>query len=62
MAKLEVECFLVRVDDKTISARMRIRITALDRKAADAVTGLGGAHCDLYFLSSQAAHLSVNVE
>ena len=35
---------------------VKIRITALDLKAADAVTGLGGALCDLCSMSSDDAH------
>ena len=45
-----------------IKVRVRIRITMLDRKAADAVSALGGAYCDLCFLSIEEAHNPANID
>jgi hypothetical protein len=56
MAEIEREVFPVTVGNNTIQVSVKIRITALDRKAADAVSGLGGAFCDLCHMSADQAH------
>ena len=52
------QCLVIYLTVKGHSVKVSviIRITALDRKAADAVTGLGGAFCDLCYMSSDDAH------
>ena len=56
MAEIEDESFCLAVKGHTIQTKVKIRITALDRKASDAVTGVGGAFCDLCFMSEDEAH------
>ena len=56
MADAEKVELLVKVRDQEIKVKVKVRITALDRKAADAVTGLGGAPCDLCLLSTDELH------
>ena len=56
MAELEQERFVVRVHNNDVRVNVIIRLTAMDRKAVDAVTGLGGAYCDLCFFSGDDAH------
>ena len=54
MNELESEAFQLVVNEHPVT--VRIRLTALDRKAADAVTGLGGAYCDLCHISKEGSH------
>ena len=56
MADLEQEEVLVNLNDQIVKMKVVIRISALDRKAANAVSGMGGAYCDLCFLSLEQAH------
>lgn len=56
MADLENRTMNVVVNGCSVQVTVKIRITALDRKAADAVTGLGGAFCDLCHMSPAQAH------
>ena len=54
--QLETTGFQSQVKEEMIRVKVQIRLTAMDRKACDAVTGLGGAFCDLCFLSKEEAH------
>ncbi|XP_063677373.1 uncharacterized protein LOC134813500 [Bolinopsis microptera] len=56
MGELEQERFVVCVHDNNVRVSVIIRLTAMDRKAVDAVTGLGGAYCDLCFFSADESH------
>ena len=46
---------------EAVKVGVRVRVTMLDRKAADAVSALGGAYCDLCFLSKEEAHDPVSI-
>ena len=56
MADIEETPINLIVKGHEVKVSVKIRITALDRKAADAVTGLGGAFCDLCYMSPEEAH------
>ena len=46
----------VTIDGKKYSVNFKIRISGLDRKFADSVTGLGGAYCDICTFSEKDCH------
>ena len=56
MADIENTPLDLTVKGHSVKVSVKIRTTALDRKAADAVTGLRGAFCDLCYMSSDDAH------
>lgn len=56
MVRLEANGLEFTVKGKHVSLKVIFRLTEMDRKAADAVTSLGGAFCDLCFLSREDAH------
>lgn len=56
MLEVEKEELRVMINDNEYRVKVIIRITGLDRKAADAISGLGGAFCDLCTLSRKECH------
>ena len=46
----------VTLNDVQYRVNIKIRITGLDRKAANSITGLGGAYCDICPLSESDCH------
>ena len=45
-----------QVKEKIIHLKVEIRLTVMDKKGCDGVTGLGSTICDLCFLSKEEAH------
>lgn len=54
--KLEKDGMKIVVRGKEVAVDVEVRLTAMDRKAVDAVSGCGGAYCDLCFMSKDASH------
>ena len=60
--KLSQEGLLVlQINSRGRKILVNIRLTELDRKAADAITGLTGSFCDLCFLSKTECHCKDNI-
>ena len=59
---MEEDGFKHSVRGKEVALKIKFRLSELDRKAADSITGLGGVFCDFCFNSKEEAHKSSCVQ
>jgi hypothetical protein len=61
LAELKKEKLVLHFNGHSLTVEVDFVMSALDRKAADALSGCGGAYCDLCELSKDECHCAENV-